>query len=177
MTLDQAQEILVIEKATSCLSTANRATGSSLSLPLIVFDLRGRAAGQFRIREGAPQLRFNTAIFARYFDDNLEQTVPHEVAHYLVYELFMKKAPGRRIMPHGREWKAMMQLLGVPATTRHGFDLSDIPVRREQRLAWSCGCSTHSITKRTHLRMLRGEKRICTVCKAVLMPTGDREDD
>ena len=173
--IDERQKKQVIEKAHSCVQKANAGLGCNLETPEIRFDLRGRAAGQFCVRRNCLQLRFNAFLFAKYFDENLAQTVPHEVAHFLVYALFMQ--PGnRRVLPHGREWRQMMRLLGAPPATRHDFDLSDIPVRREQRFAWRCDCRTHSIAKRTHLRMLRGEQRICVHCRGVLVfPTHQRD--
>ncbi|MEJ2308921.1 MAG: SprT-like domain-containing protein [Gammaproteobacteria bacterium] len=170
--IDERQKELVIAKARDCVQKANGILGCSLETPEIRFDLRGRAAGQFCVRENSLQLRFNSALFARYFDDNLEQTVPHEVAHFLVYALCMRNG-NRRVRPHGKEWQEMMRLLGAPAVTRHDFDLTGVPVRREQRFAWRCRCRTHSIAKRTHLRMLRGEQRVCVHCNALLTLPAD----
>ena len=173
--LDEQQKILVTRQAQQCIKNANDALGCRLTLPEIRFDLRGRAAGQFCLRQGALQLRFNSALFARYFEENLAQTVPHEVAHFLVYALFSKYGK-KRVRPHGPEWQAMMRLLGATPETRHNFSLDGISVRREQRFAWNCGCRTHSIAKRTHLRMLRGEQRICITCGSLLEFPADSSD-
>ena len=174
-TLDERQKMQVVRQARHCIEKANAALGCSLTLPEIRFDLRGRAAGQFCLRQESLQLRFNSALFARYFEENLAQTVPHEVAHFLVYALFMKNGK-KRVRPHGQEWQSMMRLLGVAPATRHSFNLDGIPVRREQRFAWSCDCRTHSVAKRTHLRMLRGEQRVCITCGTLLEFPADSSD-
>ncbi len=173
--LDERQKLLVTRQAQACLRSVNDALGCRLTLPEIRFDLRGRAAGQFCLRQGALQLRFNSALFARYFEENLAQTVPHEVAHFLVYALFSQYGK-KRVRPHGPEWQSMMRLLGVTPETRHSFSLDGIPVRREQRFAWNCSCRTHSIAKRTHLRMLRGEQRVCISCGSLLQFPADSSD-
>lgn len=165
--MDEHQKERIKQRACECLETASAHLETRFDLPEIRFNLRGRAAGQFVLRNNIPLLRFNDELFARYFDENLEETVPHEIAHFIVYELFMKNAK-RRILPHGREWKAVMRLLGAAPTTRHNFDLSGLSVRREQRFEWHCKCRTHSIAKRTHLRMLRGQQRACIKCGSVL---------
>ena len=50
----------------------------------IKFDLKGRAAGMYRVHNRDRVIRYNPYIFAKYFDDNITTTVPHEVAHYIV---------------------------------------------------------------------------------------------
>ena len=173
--LDERQKMLVTRQARQCIRSANDALGCRLTLPEIRFDLRGRAAGQFCLRQGTLQLRFNSALFARFFEENLTQTVPHEVAHFLVYALHSKYGR-KRVRPHGPEWQSMMRLLGAEPETRHSFSLDGIAVRREQRFAWNCDCRTHSITKRTHLRMLRGERRVCITCGTLLQFPADSSD-
>ncbi|MGD8266124.1 MAG: SprT-like domain-containing protein [Chromatiales bacterium] len=173
--LDERQKKQVLAEVRHCIEKANRALGCNLSQPDIRFDLRGRAAGQFCLRQECLQLRFNSALFARYFEENLAQTVPHEVAHYLVYALYMR-AGRKRVKPHGPEWQSMMRLLDAAPVTRHNFSLDGLPVRREQRFAWRCDCRSHSIAKRTHLRMLRGEQRICITCGTLLQYPAEKDD-
>ena len=75
----------------------------------IVFNLKGKAAGMYRVKRklfhNKKEIRYNPYIFSKYFDDNFKTTIPHEVAHYisdLIYGL-------RNIKPHGKEWKEIMQ--------------------------------------------------------------------
>jgi SprT protein len=174
--LDETQKKRIENRALECLGTASARLEHPFELPEIRYDLRGRAAGQFLVRDKLPRLRFNGELFARYFEENLEETVPHEIAHYIVYELFMKNRRVR-VLPHGREWQAVMRLLGANPSTRHNFDMTGISVRREQRFEWHCDCRTHSIAKRTHLRMLRGQRRACVKCGSLLRFPRDLADN
>ena len=86
----------------------------------VTFDLKGRAAGQYRVHGNERSIRYNPFIFAKYFDDNLHETVPHEVAHYATDMLYGLN----NIRPHGVEWQTVMHSLGVergaPVTVRPG---------------------------------------------------------
>lgn len=51
----------------------------------------------------------------------IEEVVPHELAHLLVWKHF------GRVAPHGKEWKWMMEnVLGVPARRTHQFELQSV---------------------------------------------------
>ena len=54
----------------------------------VLFDLAGRTAGMFKLVGRRGWIRYNPWIFAKYFEENLRDTVPHEVAHFIVYELY-----------------------------------------------------------------------------------------
>ena len=162
--LTAAQRAAVKQRVRECLTLAETALQRTIAPPRLRFDLRGAAAGQFRGGPDGAELRFNKQLFALYFDDNLEHTVAHEVAHHVVFELHGRNSKKRRVRPHGREWRALMTLFGVPAEVRHSYDLSGIAVRRERRVLYACGCREHSITLRTHRKMARGQQRACTRC-------------
>jgi SprT protein len=165
-----AKQISVIEERVShCLRLAEQKFQRKIPSPQIKIDLRGAAAGQFRGSKDQAVLRFNSQLFSLYFDDNLEHTVPHEVAHYVVFQLFIRGRIRSRIRPHGDEWKAVMHLFGVPAEVRHTYDTSQIPVRRERRVLYLCGCQEHRIAMRTHRKMMQGQQRICTKCNLELL--------
>lgn len=51
----------------------------------------------------------------------IDEVVPHELAHLLVWKHF------GRVAPHGKEWKWMMEaVLGVPARRTHQFELESV---------------------------------------------------
>ena len=74
--------------------------------PEISFDLRGMAAGQANYREN--KIRLNRELLKKHEIDFIEQTVPHEYAHLVAYRKF-----GKRIRPHGKEWRSVMLALGA----------------------------------------------------------------
>lgn len=162
--LTAAQQAAVKRRVRECLALAENALQRRIAPPRLRFDLRGASAGQFRGGADGAELRFNSQLFARYFDDNLEHTVAHEVAHHVVFELHGRDIHKRRVRPHGSEWRAIMTLFGVPAEVRHSYDLTQIDVRRERRVLYLCGCREHHITLRTHRKMSQGQQRACTRC-------------
>lgn len=54
----------------------------------VLFDLTGRAAGMYRVKAGQRVIRYNPYVFAKYYEDNFNDTIPHEVAHYVTDILF-----------------------------------------------------------------------------------------
>ncbi|MFT7300489.1 MAG: SprT protein [Porticoccus sp.] len=143
----------------------------------VVFDLRGCAAGMYKVtgrKKGwgigksatqYRQIRYNPWVFAKYYQENLTVTVPHEVAHYLVDCLHGL----RRVRPHGSEWKAVMDAFGVDDSVAARFDLAGIPVRKHQQFDYRCDCKTHQLGIRRHSKILRGQAcYICRYCGAAL---------
>jgi SprT protein len=130
----------------------------------VLFDLSGTSAGMFRVAGGERWIRYNPWIFAKYFRENLEGTVPHEVAHYIVHEVF-----GRGIKPHGSEWRALMGRFGADPGVTFRLDLSGIPQRRQHTHPYRCACRTHQISSTRHNRVLRhGVRYHCRFCDGEL---------
>ena len=160
------QQQQVREAAHGWLRRARQLCGVELEPVPVLFDLRGRAAGQYRVRDGQRSIRFNPWIFARYFDANLAVTVPHEVAHYVVDVLH----GAARVRPHGPEWRAVMRRFGVDDRASARFDLSGLPVRRQRRFGYRCLCRSHALTTCRHSRILRGQAVYhCRRCGAELV--------
>jgi SprT protein len=136
-------------------------------LPMIqvLFDLKGRAAGMYKVNKKKRIIRYNPYLFAKYFDDNIETTVPHEVAHYAVDILY----GASRVKPHGEEWQQVMLSLGAEPRATGNYDLSGIPIRRQQRHAYQCACTLHHISTARHNKILRGQAHYyCRNCKSAL---------
>jgi len=133
----------------------------------VSFDLKGRAAGMFCIKSGQRRIRYNPWIFSKHFDENLSQTVPHEVAHYVVEQLF-----GRRgIRPHGNEWQNVMIALGYEPRTTCDFDLGGIPGRKLKYYRYHCQCRNHQVSSIRHNRMRDGKAQyFCRSCRYPLKP-------
>lgn len=134
--------------------------------PAVRFDLRGKAAGQFRV-DGANHcvIRYNLALLARHGEDFLRRTVPHETAHYLAFLLY-----GRGTRPHGAEWQGLMHSLGADASRCHSYDVSGLAARRLEHFDYHCGCSDHQLTSIRHGRILDGRAYLCRRCGEPLRP-------
>ena len=129
----------------------------------VFFDLRGRAAGMYKVLNNKRLIRYNPYLFAKYFDDNIATTVPHEVAHYVVDMLY----GARRVKPHGLEWQQVMMSLGAEPRATGSYDLSGIPIRRQQRHTYQCACTLHHISTVRHNKILRGQAHYyCRKCNA-----------
>jgi SprT protein len=131
----------------------------------IYFDLSGRTSAMYVVRNTHKYFRFNPYIFAKYFNDGLASTVPHEVAHYVTDILFGIK----NIRPHGKQWRSVMHTLGVEPRVTGDYDLSGVPVKRQRRLDYSCDCMTHSLTMTRHNKILKSKASYyCQKCAGLL---------
>ncbi len=91
----------------------------------------------------------------------VDEVLPHELAHLLVWKVFS------HVSPHGKEWKWMMQeVLGVPARRTHPFSIALV---RAKTYPYHCGCQQHHLTVRRHNRVLSDESEYrCVRCKSLL---------
>jgi SprT protein len=132
----------------------------------VLFDLVGKSAGMYRVKAGQRVIRYNPYVFAKYYDDNFSETIPHEVAHYVTDILFGL----RHIRPHGAEWKSVMQVFGVTANRTANYDLTGLPVRSFQTFVYHCGCQNFELTSRRHNKVLKGTGHyMCRDCGKKLL--------
>ena len=165
--IDMSRQAQVQRATQDCVAHAAELFGRAFVTPPVQFDLSGRAAGQYRVQRGKAAIRYNPWIFARYFEDNLNETVPHEVAHFVVDQLWGL----RRVRAHGAEWQSVMRALGAEPRATARYDLTGLPVRRQRRFAYRCGCRSHALTTCRHNRVQRGEARYhCRRCGQRLVP-------
>lgn len=130
------------------------------------FDLRGTTAGMFRAHGRQREIRYNPWIFAKYWEVNLEGTVPHEVAHYVVHEVYGYGG----VKPHGDEWRALMHYFDADPEVTFKLDLKDIPQRRQRTHPYRCDCRDHDVSTTRHNRMLKGQGTyLCRYCSGRLV--------
>lgn len=147
------QQEQVCRATDACLRQAGKIYHYDFTPVPVRFDLRGRAAGMYRVQHGQRHIRYNPYIFSKYFDDSLVTTVPHEVAHYVTDMLYGL----RNIRPHGVEWQEVMRSLGAEPRVTGQYDLQDLPVRRQRRFTYRCDCTTHLLSTCRHNRVHRGK--------------------
>ncbi len=127
----------------------------------VLFALPGRSAGMFKLVGRRGWIRYNPWIFAKYFDENLSGTVPHEVAHFIVYELYGT----RGIKPHGPQWQEVMEVFGADQGVTFDLDLAGIPQRQQRTHAYRCACRVHEVSSTRHNRVLQGVGSYsCRIC-------------
>lgn len=166
--IDAAQRACVVTATQGWIARAGEIFHRDFPALPVLFDLRGRMAGMYRVVGERRVIRYNPWLFAKYPEDGMEVTVPHEVAHYvtdLVYGF-------ARIRPHGQEWQTLMLAFGIDprAAVRHQLDLSGIPVRTLRRHPYRCDCREHQLSGVRHARVLREAARyVCRRCGAELV--------
>ena len=163
--IGKTQQSLVVDQSNNFITRAGAIFQRKFAPLEILFDLMGSTAGMFRVREKQCQIRYNPWLFAKYFDDNLASTVPHEVAHYIVHKLY---SPGR-MRPHGEEWQAVMVAFDAEPTVTGNYDLSGIPQRRQRRFNYRCDCRQHELSTRRHNKVINGNSNyLCRYCRGRL---------
>lgn len=152
-------------------------TPRQLPLPELRFNLRGRAAGQAllsRRRGQADAIRINADLLASHPRNMIDETVPHEVAHVAIHRRYNQG--GRRVRPHGPEWKALMQAFGVTDETCHNLPVT--PARQLRRFRYACGCDEPAwLTSIRHRRAQNGTVYRCRRCGQPLAFAADGRID
>jgi SprT protein len=135
------------------------------SIP-VLFDLPGSTAGMFKVVGRKSWIRYNPWIFSKYYTENLRDTVPHEVAHYIIHELYVS----RTVKPHGQQWQALMAHFGADPGVTFNLDLEGIPTRRQQTHRYRCNCTVHQVSSTRHNRVLKGKGQyLCRLCDSSLV--------
>lgn len=166
--IDEARRAAVVEATRAWIARAGVLYGRRFEPIPVLFDLKGRAAGMYRVQRGERVIRYNPYLFAKYPQDNLTVTVPHEVAHYITDRLYGL----RRVRPHGREWRAVMQDFGVDPAAATDYDLAGIPTRSQRRHAYRCACLVHQFSTRRHNLVAQGARYRCRHCGDELVYSG-----
>lgn len=163
---EQQQEVIEVTK--SFILRASHFYDRQFTEIPVLFDLSGRASGMYCIKMRKKYIRYNPWLFAKYYENSLADTIPHEVAHYVSDELYGL----RNIRPHGLEWKSIMQLFGLNAKATGNYDLSGIPTRQHKRINYHCACDTYQFTTKRHNQVLRGTANYaCRKCGEILVMT------
>lgn len=140
---------------------ANQQLARNYPLPNLSYSQRGTAAGTAWLEKW--EIKLNPVLLMENQQAFIEEVVPHELAHLLVWKHF------GRVAPHGAEWKWMMEnVLNVSACRTHQFEVASV---RSRTFPYFCRCQQHQLTIRRHNRVVRGETRYhCMNCGDPLQP-------
>ncbi|MBS0849316.1 SprT family zinc-dependent metalloprotease [Citrobacter sp. JGM124] len=157
---------IAIQQAVMCclrekLTQANTFLQCDYPLPSVLYQQRGTAAGTAWLEKN--EIRLNPVLLLENQQPFIDEVVPHELAHILVWKHF------GRTPPHGKEWKWMMQtVLGVTPRRTHQFAVQSVSTNT---FPYHCPCQQHQLTVRRHNRVIRGETQYrCTRCGQPLKP-------
>jgi len=163
--IGQAQRQQVLAATEACMVEAEDIFERRFRRIPVLFDLSGRSAGMFKVERRQCLIRYNPWIFAKYFEENLHDTVAHEVAHYIIYKVF-----GPRAQAHGQEWQDLMICFGANPSATFDMDLSGIPQRRQATHPYRCHCQLHQVSTTRHNRILKGKGHyLCRNCDGELV--------
>jgi len=164
--INEQQRHEVVAATRHCIAKASQLYGRDFALVQVDFDLRGKCAGMYQVRRQGSRIRYNPWLFAKYYQDSINDTVPHEVAHYVVDCLFGL----RHVKPHGREWQQVISDLGGTPKATGSYSLEGIPTRQYQRFDYACGCRSHQLTLVRHRKIQGGRaKYLCQFCHGPLV--------
>ena len=137
------------------LAQANLKLGRNYPEPKLVYQQRGTSAGTAWLE--SYEIRLNPVLMMENQQAFIDEVVPHELAHLLVWK------PCGRSPPPGKEGKGMREAVrGVPPRRTHKFGRE--PVRRNP-FPYRCKCQEHQLTVRRHNRVVRGEATYrCVKC-------------
>lgn len=135
---------------------------SNVPMPTILFDLKGRVAGQ--AFTGANKLRFNLPLLARTTIDDVKETVGHEVVHIVTDKFYNRRCK------HNQLWKGMMIRFGLKPERCHSIDTEGLYTpRRVKRYAVACACQTHYVSSNLVSKIKRGKGYQCKKCKQMIV--------
>ncbi|TKI03096.1 SprT family zinc-dependent metalloprotease [Martelella alba] len=127
--------------------------------PALNYHQRGTSAGTAWLEQW--EIRLNPTLLLANQGEFVNEVIPHELAHLLVFRRF------GRVAPHGREWRWMMAaVLQTEPRRTHQFDLAPV---RPNTYPYVCRCQHHELTVRRHNRVMRGEAQYrCRQCGDIL---------
>lgn len=103
----------------------------------------------------------------------IKEIVLHEYVHSVIHQIYpdnINYKIGKKVKPHGREFKDMCELLGADSSAQtDSFKDSKVLKERLDRDAhnyfnYDCSCMTHKISKIKHNKILKGNKYKCGDC-------------
>lgn len=111
-------------KVKECLKIAEKEYKQKFEMPEIRYNIKNTRGGMAYHADWL--IRLNLILLVENEEHFLATTVPHEVAHLINRKVNKVPEGKKRLMPHGKEWKAVMDLLKVPPKVTHNYDCSSI---------------------------------------------------
>jgi SprT protein len=162
------QTIEAVEKYTDL---GNKLFGTNMVSPIATFRLTGTCGGMYSSR--GHEVKVNMVLLEENESHYLSTTVPHEVAHALQRHIYGSYHLGRRVMPHGRQWKSIMIRLGLDPKRCHTYDTSNSAKSKVgKNFEYRCSCKTFMFTIIRHRRAKAGRGYRCPKCKERLQYAG-----
>jgi SprT protein len=129
--------------------------GHKFPMPTVHYTLRGTTAGTAKYAAWSININAGLLLDPRYEVEQIEQTVPHELAHLVTFKVYpetMDRGPpqitrrgykrGKREV-HGPRWQHVMRVMGKDPARTHKMDTTNVCTRERVRYEWLCtGCKS-----------------------------------
>ncbi len=100
--------------------------------PEVRYNIRNTNGGEAWYRRNL--IRLNLTFLVENEEEFLKQTVPHEVAHLVAHYVYdSKPMNGKKVRPHGKEWKEVCGVLGIEPKVKHSYDITSLDIVRVKR--------------------------------------------
>lgn len=141
--------------------------------PELLFFNRRTAAGLALYQHWAVAL--NRGLFERYPEQNLRETVLHELAHLVIGYARKQRIIKGRVAAHGAEWQRVMRgWFEVEPERTHRQETDHLDIRRQRRWIYRCACNTWQLTTVRHNRIhTQGLEYRCKGCREALAYAGN----
>lgn len=152
--LTEQERARIYDKVNACYELAEQYLGRQFPRPQITFRKSGKTAGTAFLNVN--RINFHPLIYKSNQDSFINDVVPHEVSHLLVWQCFGK------VKPHGREWQSMMsQVFACAPEVTHKFDTAEL---NRNTFDYQCACGVVELGVRRHNKVLKGAQYRCKRC-------------
>lgn len=132
------------------------------------------ALGTCRSVGGYHTINLNPKLLNELKGTYIDTVVVHEVCHALVAHNYGFAVGGKRVMPHGAEFKYYAAMAGISgkATTRiaTGSKALQNSGRKTSRYPYHCDCSEHQLSTVRHNKIKKGHASYsCRKCRQPLV--------
>ena len=133
-----------------------------------------RALGTYQLVRGHMHIiNLNPALLNELKEKYINEVFVHEYAHACVEYFHGSHSRGKRVMPHGKEFKAFCHELGCAPAATTGI-ASDSTVfksmqKTDNKFVYVCGCQEFFLTTTRHNKIVSGTAKYkCRKCGCAL---------
>lgn len=150
----------IADKLKEYYAILDRVLNNHCAVKEVTFKVKGSVAGR------ATPYSYKIDINAQIFRENREEylnhrTLGHEYAHIVNANILHGGG-------HDKNWKFVMEILGLQPSRCHSYDVSHITRKHPRPYVYTCNCREYHLTTRMHNSIVRGAWRRCRHCNAIL---------
>lgn len=121
------------------INMAEKQHGRTFEMPTIEYFHKGRKAGH--AKSWLWTVGFNTGLLEDNLQRYMVRTIPHEVAHLVVYAVHGQLFKNGKRDSHGEKFKAQMDAFGCENTRCHTMDTSKVSQKKRKTTKHPVKCT------------------------------------